>query len=108
MISLTKLAIERIKKISEEEGIGHTQIRVLTKGGGCAGLMHDIYFEDNEASEFDEIFEHDGIKIVCDPLSYQYLNSAEIDFIEDKFASGFKVNNPNVSNTCGCGSSFSV
>jgi iron-sulfur cluster insertion protein len=88
MISVTNKAIEKIKQISEEEGVGHLVIRLKVIGGGCAGFSYDLYF-DEVTEENDEIIEQDNIKILIDPVSFQY-------------------NNPNVKGTCGCGSSFSV
>jgi iron-sulfur cluster assembly accessory protein len=108
MITLTPSAIAKVKEISESEAIGHYNIRLKVIGGGCAGMSNDIYFEDLEPTNLDEVFEHDGVKLIVDALSISYLDGAEVDFVEMEFSSGFKVNNPQVKSTCGCGSSFSV
>ncbi|HWZ21095.1 MAG TPA: iron-sulfur cluster assembly accessory protein [Cytophagaceae bacterium] len=101
---LTEKAANKVKEISEAEGIGHCNIRVKVIGGGCAGFTHDLYFED-QISEMDEVFEQDGVKIVCDPLSYQYLDETGIDYLDTEMGGGFKFMNPNVKGSCGCGSS---
>jgi iron-sulfur cluster insertion protein len=106
MISLTKIAVEKVKEISEAEGIGHYNIRVKIIGGGCAGFSQDMYYED-KISELDEVYEQDGVKVIIDPLSCQYLEDTVIDFLEGPMSAGFKFLNPNVKGSCGCGSSVS-
>lgn len=107
MITLTSKAIEMIKNIAISEGIEHNNIRVKIIGGGCAGFSYDMYYEE-APTDFDEIVEQDGIKVIIDPLSLQYLEDVEIDFATNTVGSGFKFNNPNIKSTCGCGSSFSA
>jgi len=104
MITLTSRAVAKVKEFSESEGIGHTTIRVSVKGGGCSGMIYDMEFSDQE-SELDEVIEADGIKVLIDPISFQYLEEVEIDFLDGPLGSGFKFNNPSVKSTCGCGSS---
>lgn len=106
MISLTKIAVDKVKEISESEGIGHFNIRVKIIGGGCAGFTHDMFYED-KISDVDEVIEQDGVKVIIDPLSFQYLEDVEIDFIDSPISAGFKFLNPNVKGSCGCGSSVS-
>ena len=74
-------------------------------GGGCAGFSYDLYFED-KVGDMDEQFESQGVKLYVDPMSYQYLEGVEIDYIEGLHGAGFKFNNPNSKGSCGCGSSF--
>jgi iron-sulfur cluster insertion protein len=107
MIHLTEKAAKKIEEISNSEGIGHYIIRVKVVGGGCAGFSYDLFFDDQEAP-LDETSELDGVKIISDPLSFQYLDEMVIDYVEGPISSGFKFNNPNVKSTCGCGSSFST
>jgi len=107
MFSVTDKAVEKIKEISESEGIGHLNIRLKVIGGGCAGFSYDMFYEDNP-TPLDETEEIKGVTIVVDPLSYQYLDGVEIDYVDRDFGSGFKFINPNVKSTCGCGSSFSA
>lgn len=105
MINATEKAIKRIKDIAAQEDIKDIFIRAKIIGGGCAGFQYDLYFEDIKPTDFDEVFDIDGVKIVVDPLSFQYLDGSEIDWIESAMSAGFKVNSPNVSKVCGCGSS---
>src|SRR5579885_2008916 len=104
MITVSEKAIAKVKEISEGEGIGHFNVRVRVVGGGCAGFSYDMYYED-KIGELDEVFEHGDIKVIIDPLSYQYLEGMDIDYVEGPMGAGFKFNNPNVKGSCGCGSS---
>ena len=106
MIHITEKAAKMVEEISESEGIGHLTIRVRVVGGGCAGFSHDMVFDD-QISEMDEVETFDNIKIVVDPLSYQYLDEVTIDFVDGPMGAGFKFLNPNVTGSCGCGSSVS-
>ncbi len=108
MITLTPAAIAKAKEISDGEGLGHYNIRLQVKGGGCSGMQNDIYFEDLPPTDMDEIFEHDGIKLIVDPLSLSYVDGAEIDFVSKDYTSGFKVSNPNITAQCRCGQSYSA
>jgi iron-sulfur cluster insertion protein len=107
MIKLTEKAVTKVKEIAEAEGIASLTIRVSVKGGGCAGFTYDMEFND-QVGELDESIDQDGVKIVTDPLSIQYLEDVEIDYLDSPFGGGFKFNNPTVKATCGCGSSFSA
>jgi iron-sulfur cluster insertion protein len=110
MIQVTEKAALKIKEISDAEGIGHYTIRVRVVGGGCAGFTHDMYYED-KIGELDEIVEvtdyYGTIKVVVDPLSFQYLEDVTIDYLDSQFGAGFKFINPAVTGSCGCGSSVS-
>jgi iron-sulfur cluster insertion protein len=105
MISITTLAADKVKEISQSEGLNGQGLRLRVIGGGCAGFQYDLYFED-KPTEFDERFDSNGVALFIDPLSYQYLDGTEIDYVESTHGSGFKFGNPNVTSTCGCGSSF--
>ncbi|MEZ4375031.1 MAG: iron-sulfur cluster insertion protein ErpA [Polyangiaceae bacterium] len=107
MISITELAAGKVREIADAEGLQGQGLRLRVIGGGCAGFQYDLYFEDTP-TDMDETFECNGVQLYIDPLSYQYLDGTEIDFVEGVHGSGFKFGNPNVSGTCGCGSSFSV
>ena len=107
MISITDRAAAKVLEIASEEGLAAQGIRLCVIGGGCAGFNYDLYFEENP-TPMDETFEAKGVKMFIDPLSYQYLDGTEIDFVEGLYGSGFKFLNPNVTSTCGCGQSFSV
>jgi iron-sulfur cluster insertion protein len=107
MISVTERAAEKVKEIAVAEGLQGQGLRLRVIGGGCAGFTYDLYFED-QIGDMDEEYESRGVKLYVDPLSHQYLEETEIDYVEGVHGSGFKFNNPNVKGTCGCGSSFSV
>jgi iron-sulfur cluster insertion protein len=105
MITITNLAAEKVKEISQAEGLAGQGLRLRVIGGGCAGFQYDLYFEE-KPTDMDERFESNGVALFVDPLSYQYLDQTEIDYVESAHGSGFKFQNPNVTSTCGCGSSF--
>lgn len=108
MITLTEEAANKILEIAQEEELAGQNLRVKVVGGGCAGFSYDLFFDENDALPLDEVFEDKGITIVIDPLSFQYLDGSEITFVDSFMGAGFKFNNPNVTSTCGCQSSFSV
>jgi iron-sulfur cluster insertion protein len=107
MISITTLAAAKVNEIATAEGLVGQGLRLRVIGGGCAGFQYDLYFEDSP-TDMDESFESNGVRMYVDPLSYQYLDGTEIDYVEGLHGSGFKFGNPNVTSTCGCGSSFSA
>lgn len=106
-VALTEVAAAKVKEIAKEEGLEGQGLRVQVKGGGCSGFQYDLYF-DEKATDMDQVVESRGVKIFIDPLSAQYLEGTEIDYVEGLSGAGFKFGNPNVKGTCGCGSSFSV
>ena len=83
------------------------RLRVFVTGGGCSGFEYGFTF-DEDVEEDDTLIVNQGVTLIIDPLSFQYLNGAEVDFKEDLQGSRFVVNNPNASVTCGCGNSFSI
>jgi len=107
MISITQRAADKVLEISADEDLASQGLRLRVIGGGCAGFNYDLYFEDS-ATSMDERFSDKGVDMFIDPLSFQYLEGTEIDYVEGLHGSGFKFSNPNVTSTCGCGSSFSV
>jgi len=107
MITMTDKAADKVNEIASAEGLAGQGLRLRVVGGGCSGFTYDLYFED-APTDMDEQFESHGVRLYVDPLSYQYLESTEIDYVEGLHGSGFKFNNPNVKGTCGCGSSFSA
>jgi iron-sulfur cluster insertion protein len=82
-------------------------LRTFVQGGGCSGFQYGFTF-DEEQNEDDFVIERNGVKILVDSMSYQYLVGAEIDYKDDLMGSSFSIKNPNAQTTCGCGSSFSV
>ena len=108
MISITDRAIAEVARIVTEQNLpDETVLRVGVKGGGCSGFSYSLGFDDS-VQETDQIFEANGVKVVCDPKSFLYLNGTQLDFEESLMGRGFKFGNPNASKTCGCGESFSV
>jgi iron-sulfur cluster insertion protein len=107
MVTMTARAVDKVKEIAaSDETIKELWLRVTVKGGGCAGFTHDLCFEE-KVGEMDEEFDCSGVKVYIDPLSFQYLENTEIDYVQEAHAEGFKFNNPNVKGSCGCGSSVS-
>ena len=105
MITITEKAAAKVREIADAESLEGQGLRLRVVGGGCAGFTYDLYFED-KVGEMDEQFESNGVRLYVDPLSFQYLDGTEIDYVESAHGSGFKFGNPNVTGTCGCGSSF--
>ncbi len=108
-IALTEPAAREIKAIIEQQQLDAEKIRlrVGVKGGGCSGFSYLLDLTETQRDS-DELFDEHGVKIVCDPKSYLYLNGTTIDFREEIMGRGFVFNNPNATTTCGCGSSFSA
>ncbi|HEX3771925.1 MAG TPA: iron-sulfur cluster insertion protein ErpA [Polyangiaceae bacterium] len=107
MITITEKAATKVREIADAEALGGQGLRLRVIGGGCAGFTYDLYFED-KIGDMDEQFESNGVKLYIDPMSYQYLENTEIDYVEGLHGAGFKFNNPNSKGSCGCGSSFSA
>lgn len=103
----TANAANKVKTLIIEEGNPELKLRVFITGGGCSGFQYGFTF-DEELAEDDTLIERDGVALVIDPMSYQYLEGAEVDYQEGLEGSRFVINNPNATTTCGCGSSFSI
>src|ERR1700677_2182956 len=103
-VIITDKAKEKIKEISEAEGIGHYSVRVKVVGSGCAGFAHEMEY-DNIPSELDEVIEEDGITILIDPLSFQYVEGITMDYSSSMLGEGFNFFGGAIKSTCGCGSS---
>jgi iron-sulfur cluster assembly accessory protein len=108
MVSLTPVAVEKVKEILTQQNPQPTGLRVAVVGGGCSGFSYHMAFESQINESSDNVYEFDGLKVLVDQMSEMYLDGVQIDYIESIEGSGFKFNNPNVKSTCGCGSSFSV
>ena len=100
-------AAGKVKSLIEEEGNADLKLRVFVTGGGCSGFQYGFTF-DEVTNEDDTIMEKNGVTLLIDPMSYQYLVGAEIDYTEGLEGAQFVIKNPNASSTCGCGSSFSA
>lgn len=103
----TATAANKVKELIQEEGNPELKLRVFVTGGGCSGFQYGFTF-DEVANEDDTALEKDGVTLLVDPMSYQYLVGAEIDYSEGLEGSQFVIKNPNATSTCGCGSSFSA
>ncbi len=100
-------AANKVRSLIEEEANDNLKLRVYITGGGCAGFSYGFTF-DEEMADDDTMVDNDGVKLVVDPMSFQYLVGASVDYKEGLQGSQFVVNNPNATTTCGCGSSFSI
>ena len=100
-------AANKVKQLIEEEGNPELKLRVFVTGGGCSGFQYGFTF-DEEVGEGDTQVERGGVLLLVDPMSFQYLAGAEIDYAEGLEGAQFVIRNPNATTTCGCGSSFSV
>lgn len=109
MVTITESASARIKEIVEEENNPNLKLRVFVQGGGCSGFQYGFSLEEEQPNEDDfAISTSNGIPILVDSISMQYLQGATIDFKDDIMGAAFSIDNPNAQTTCGCGSSFSV
>ena len=107
VVSITAPAAEKIKEFMAEEEGPPQYLRIYVQGGGCSGLSYGMGFE-KEAEEDDNVIEENGVKVLIDSMSIDHLKGANVDYIESLMGSGFKINNPNVTKSCSCGSSFST
>jgi iron-sulfur cluster assembly protein len=108
LVSLTAGAADKIRELMAEDPEGTSQVlRVAIQGGGCSGFQYGLGFDSGPAED-DERIEQHGVTVVIDPFSAPYLKGATIDFLNGLAESGFKIENPNASASCGCGHSFTV
>jgi iron-sulfur cluster insertion protein len=103
----TDAAAAKVRTLIDEEGNPELKLRVFVTGGGCSGFQYGFTF-DEETAEDDTRMEKNGVVLLIDPMSYQYLIGAEIDYQEGLEGAQFVIKNPNATSTCGCGSSFSA
>jgi iron-sulfur cluster insertion protein len=103
----TDSAADKVKQLIEEEGNAELKLRVFVQGGGCSGFQYGFTF-DEETNEDDTVMQKNGVSLLIDAMSYQYLVGAEIDYKEGLEGAQFVIKNPNATTTCGCGSSFGV
>ena len=106
-VELTSAAAARVATLAENEGNPNLMLRVQVLGGGCSGFQYDIGFASDQ-NEDDEVFETDGVKMLIDETSLPFLEGAKVDFVQELIGSTFRIDNPNASSACGCGSSFSL
>ncbi len=103
----TDAAVAKVRDLIIDEGNPELKLRVFVTGGGCSGFQYGFTF-DEIVNEDDTAVEKEGVTLLIDPMSYQYLMGAEIDYTESIEGSQFVIRNPNAVSTCGCGSSFSA
>lgn len=106
-VEFTDSAAAKVKELIEEEDNAELKLRVFIQGGGCSGFQYGFTFEEDRQGD-DTAVEKDGVMLLIDPMSLQYLTGARIDYKEDLEGARFIINNPNASTTCGCGSSFAA
>tara|TARA_Y100000996_G_C22032064_1_gene441316 strand:- start:54 stop:437 length:384 start_codon:yes stop_codon:yes gene_type:complete len=107
LLVFTEAAANKVKNLIEEENNDELKLRVFVSGGGCSGFQYGFTFDEN-VQDGDTKIEKNGVMLLVDPMSFQYLSGAEIDYKEDLEGSQFVIKNPNATTTCGCGSSFST
>ncbi|HET7122093.1 MAG TPA: iron-sulfur cluster insertion protein ErpA [Solirubrobacterales bacterium] len=105
-ITLTDKAAGKIGELLGSQAGEEQALRVAVRGGGCSGFQYALAFD--QAKEDDHVFEVDGVSVVVDKVSMQFVFGSEVDYVEGLQGAGFQVNNPNVVAACGCGSSFQV
>ena len=103
----TDEAAAKVKSLIEEEDNNALMLRVFVSGGGCSGFQYGFTF-DESITDGDTVVEKGGVKLLIDPMSFQYLVGGEIDYTEGLEGAQFVIRNPNATSTCGCGSSFSA
>ena len=107
MLNLTDAAISKAKQFIEVEGKDGWGLRIAVKGGGCSGFKYGLSLVEKQKPD-DQILEFDGLQVFVDPTSTTYFQGVTIDFVDTLQSSGFTINNPNSTGSCGCGESFSV
>lgn len=103
----TNAAAAKVKQLIDEENNSALMLRVFVTGGGCSGFQYGFTFDEAEG-DGDTMVENGGVKLLIDPMSFQYMVGAEIDYTEGLEGAQFVIRNPNATTTCGCGSSFSA
>jgi iron-sulfur cluster insertion protein len=106
-ILISENAALKVKELITEEGNPNLQLRIYVSGGGCSGFQYGFAFEEATGND-DIVIEKEGVRVLVDPVSMQYLAGASVDFQDGLDGSRFVINNPNAKSTCGCGSSFTT
>ena len=107
VFGITESAARRVAELRAAEGNDRLMLRVAVDGGGCNGFQYRFDFDD-AVNDDDTVFERDGVKVVVDEISLDFLGNAQVDFKQELIGSYFAVENPNATSNCGCGTSFSV
>ncbi|WP_419901497.1 iron-sulfur cluster insertion protein ErpA [Kiloniella sp.] len=106
-ITISSSAAKRVAWLAEQEGNPDLMLRITVSGGGCSGFQYGFSF-DSAINDDDKTFQTDGTKAVIDEMSLDILNGSEVDFVEDLMGASFRINNPNATASCGCGTSFAI
>ncbi len=104
MLTLTESAAKHLQSMLDEKGVPGKALRIFIETGGCAGMSYGMTLD--EPNEGDFTAERDGVKVVVDPNSIQYLQGSTVDYCDDLAGTGFRIHNPNATRSCGCGTSF--
>ena len=107
MIQLTETAVSKVHEILAQQKPQPEGLRLSVVGGGCSGFQYSMAFESNRLP-LDKVYDYAGLKVFVDQASLLYLDNCRVDYVETMEGAGFKFENPNVTSTCGCGSSFSA
>jgi iron-sulfur cluster insertion protein len=107
-VSLSTNAANRVQFLQQKRGNMALKLRVVVDGGGCSGFQYKIDFTEEADPATDKIFTSHGVSVVVDSVSLEYLDGAEIDYVESLIGASFQIRNPNAASSCGCGASFSV
>ena len=104
MLTLTDNAVKHLRALIEEKGEPGKALRIFIEKGGCAGMSYGMSLDDPQAADFTA--ERDGVKVVVDPNSLEYLTGSTVDYCDDLAGTGFRIQNPKAARSCGCGTSF--
>jgi len=107
MLQVTDRAVDKVKELMTRENKNGYGLRVAVQGGGCSGFQYGLTYEKDQKDN-DQILEFNGLKVYVDAMSLMYLEQVRIDYVDSLAGSGFKIENPQATGSCGCGSSFSV
>jgi iron-sulfur cluster assembly protein len=107
LVSVTEAAAKKVIELRAREGKTDAKLRLFVKSGGCSGFSYGLAFDD-KINDGDKLEDHAGVPIVIDQFSQQYVDGAEIDYVDSLMGSGFAINNPNAVSSCACGSSFNT
>ncbi|MBN8736643.1 MAG: iron-sulfur cluster insertion protein ErpA [Xanthomonadales bacterium] len=107
VLKISDAALARVRELIHEEGKPELKLRVFIEGGGCSGFQYGFSFDEQRADD-DFVLDRGGVELLVDPLSMQYLEGAEVDYVEELSGAQFVIHNPNAKTTCGCGSSFTA
>ncbi len=107
LVSVTEAAAKKVIELRSREGKADANLRLFVKSGGCSGFSYGLAFDD-KINDGDKLEDHSGVPVVIDQFSQQYVDGAEIDYVDSLMGSGFAINNPNAVSSCACGSSFNT